>query len=360
MDMRTALVGTIMNKLLRQMLLGLAVAMAFLPVALALPDLDVELTDCQKRRAAVSETDVPEPSNSEQDQKLAEDWSRAFNQTIPERARQRAQAEDYFFLATYDQENLQTAVDALQVAVRQKPDEPLYLYMASLLCRRLEPSSEFCAIDHIAKAAQLSENGFYASQAALSAFQNDDLDSARSHLAAAAKADHYHSVFGDAAAIYFQVISEHGKDLSWLDENMRVVTALSLAMSQAVPAFQSLTEMCMPDRRPLDKDPTHCLSLSQLMTTDRSSLVEANIGFAIWQAIIAKQDKEHASNENLKLQRQVGKVMKLSRRSAAMSCVLEEQQKDSSVTAAYLRDVAELGEIAAIEKQLNAFEAARL
>ena len=171
-DMRMAWAGTIMNRLMHQLLLGLAAAAMAVPAALALPDLDVELTDCQKRRAAASESEVLEPGNTAEDQKLAENWSRAFNQTIPERARQRALPEDYFFLATYDQESLQTAVDALQNAVQQKPEEPLYLYMASLLCRRMETSNEFCAVDHIGKAAQLSKNGFYASQAALDAFHH--------------------------------------------------------------------------------------------------------------------------------------------------------------------------------------------
>jgi hypothetical protein len=328
-----------------------------LPGALALPDLDVSLTDCQQRREEATRAGPQAPVDQAANRRLAEDWEQAFNQTIPARARQRGLPEDQFFLATYDQDNLGTAVAALQSAVRQKPEEPLFLYMASLLCRRVTSADGFCQVDHISKAARISDNGFYASQAALSAYQKNDQERARRWLTEAATSDYYQSVYGHAAVIYFQVISQHARDLAWLSENMRVVTAMSLAMSQGVPALQSMTQMCLPDRRPVNPDSSDCLHLAQLMTTDRSSLLEANIGFAIWQGILGENGDKASSNENLKLQRQVGRVMQLSRRSAAMSCVLEGERQGSAVTAAYLHDLATLGEIAAIEKQLDVFEA---
>ena len=88
-----------------------------LPAALALPELDVSLTDCQQRRAAASEQDSPPPVDQLANERMAKDWQHAFNESIPEKARQRGLHEDQFFLATYDQDNLDKAVTALQSAV---------------------------------------------------------------------------------------------------------------------------------------------------------------------------------------------------------------------------------------------------
>jgi hypothetical protein len=338
-------------------LIFLAISVLFaVPSALALPELDVDLTECQKRRVDASEQQQ-KPMDDAANKRLASDWDSAFNKTIPAKARQRSSAEDQFFLATYDQDNLTTAVAALKSAVQQEPDEPLYLFMASLLCRRAASTDEFCQTDHIAKAAVISDNGFYASQAALSDYLKEDLESARKWLSKAASAEYYQSVYGKTAAVYYQVISEHAQDLAWLNENMRVITAMSLAMSQSVPALQSIAQMCMPNRQPVSDDFNDCLHLAQLMTTDRSSLAEANIGFAIWQGILTENGDKKSSNDNRMLQRQIGKVMRLSRRSAVMACAQEDENQGSEVTAAFLQDLATMGEIAAIGRQLDAFEA---